>query len=93
MLSQQYTKPLHFLLNPSSSFYSLLCSTRNDSFNPSSHLFLIINLMISSFRKLTAVALCLQTKPVYFSSDNWKDRDDAAEKVYISTAESNTWVI
>ena len=45
--------------------------------------------MISSFRKLTSVALALQTKPVYFSSDNWKDRDDAAEKVYISTAESN----
>lgn len=49
--------------------------------------------MISSFRKLTSVALALQTKPVYFSSDNWKDRDDAAEKVYISSAESNISLI
>ena len=44
--------------------------------------------MISSFRKLTSVALSLQTKPVFLASDNWKDRDDAAEKVYISSAES-----
>jgi hypothetical protein len=49
--------------------------------------------MISSFRKLTSLAVTLQTRPVYFASDNWKDRDDAAEKVYISQAESRSYVI
>ena len=45
--------------------------------------------MISSFRKLASVTLRLQTKPVYFFADSWKDRDEAAEKVFISQAESN----
>jgi hypothetical protein len=27
-----------------------------------------------------------------FSGNNWKDRDEAAEKVYISQAESNDYV-
>ena len=37
------------------------------------------------------VAICMQLayRPLArFSGDNWKDRDEAAEKVYISQAES-----
>lgn len=44
--------------------------------------------MISSLRKLTSVALSLQMRPAMRFADNWKDRDEASEKVYISQAES-----
>lgn len=46
--------------------------------------------MISSLRKLTSVALNLQLRPVYRFADNWKERDEASEKVYITQAESNS---
>ncbi len=51
---------------------------------------IILIFMISSLRKLTTVALNLQLRPVYRFADNWKDRDEASEKVYISQAESNS---
>lgn len=46
--------------------------------------------MISSFRKLTSVALSMQTRPFYRFADNWKDRDEASEKVFISQSESSS---
>lgn len=45
-----------------------------------------------SLKKISSLALSLQTRPVYlFSKDGWKDRDEASEKVYISQAESKFW--
>jgi hypothetical protein len=49
--------------------------------------------MISSLRKLTSAALTMQTRPVYRFADNWKDRDEASEKVYITEAESKLEII
>lgn len=46
--------------------------------------------MISSFRKLTSVALTMQTRPLYRFADNWKERDEASEKVFISQSESSS---
>lgn len=45
--------------------------------------------LMFSLKKISSLALSLQTRPVYlFSKDGWKDRDEASEKVYISQAES-----
>lgn len=44
--------------------------------------------MISSVRKFASLAFSLQTRPVCRFADNWKDRDEASEKVYITEAES-----
>jgi hypothetical protein len=43
-----------------------------------------------SFKKLASTLIRVNTRtPVYFfAGDNWKDRDEAAEKVYITEAES-----
>ena len=48
-------------------------------------------MMMQALRKISMVAICMQLayRPLArFSGDNWKDRDEAAEKVYISQAES-----
>lgn len=50
----------------------------------------IYSWMISSFRKLTSLALSMQTRPFYCFADNWKDRDEASEKVFISQSESSS---
>lgn len=44
-----------------------------------------------SFRKIVSLAKVfkIQPKQVAFFADNWKERDEAAEKVYITRAESN----
>lgn len=44
--------------------------------------------MISSLRKLAFTACTLQARPLYRFGDNWKDRDEAAEKVYINQHDS-----
>ena len=49
--------------------------------------------MISSFRKAASFAYKLQVQPSYRFADNWKDRDEASEKVYISQAESRSFLI
>jgi hypothetical protein len=43
-----------------------------------------------SIRKLSTVLFSGQTKRIAmsFSGNNWKDRDEAAEKVFISQSES-----
>ena len=46
---------------------------------------------MQALRKISMAAVRMQLayKPLArFSGDNWKDRDEAAEKVYISQAES-----
>jgi len=44
---------------------------------------------MQSLRKLSIMAINLQKRPIaLFSKDNWKDRDEASEKVYISQTES-----
>lgn len=43
-----------------------------------------------SLRKIAAMTVKLPFRNVApFAGNNWKDRDDAAEKVYISQSESN----
>ena len=43
-----------------------------------------------SFRKLSSLAINLQRPTVaLFTSDKWKDRDAASEKVFVSQQESN----
>jgi len=44
---------------------------------------------MQSLRKLSIMTINLQKRPIaLFSKDNWKDRDEASEKVYISQTES-----
>jgi hypothetical protein len=45
---------------------------------------------MQSLKKITSLFTRLNVRaPVYgFAADNWKDRDEAAEKVYITQAES-----
>lgn len=44
--------------------------------------------------KKIAPMLCLSTRtPLFYFANNWKDRDEASEKVYITEAESNLYVI
>lgn len=43
---------------------------------------------IASLTKLVR----LQANPMASFSNNWKERDEAAEKVYISRAESNSFI-
>jgi hypothetical protein len=43
--------------------------------------------MMNTFRRLSSLALNIQKRPVVFFS-NWKERDEAAEKVFITQAES-----
>jgi hypothetical protein len=47
-----------------------------------------------SLRKIASLAVKLPFRNVApFAGGNWKDRDEAAEKVYISQAESNNHTI
>ena len=48
-----------------------------------------------SFRRITNLVFNQPTRRIAmsFSGNNWKDRDEAAEKVYISQAESKNYVI
>ena len=48
-----------------------------------------------SFRRITNLVFNQPTRRIAmsFSGNNWKDRDEAAEKVYVSQAESNTYLI
>jgi len=43
---------------------------------------------MQSLRKTALLAARLTQRPVCLKSDNWKDRDEASEKVYISQTES-----
>ena len=50
---------------------------------------------MQSFKKIvSSVARLNITRPVfYFSGDNWKNRDEASQKVYITSAESTSKTI
>ena len=47
-----------------------------------------------SLRKITSFGkiIKLQQKQVALFADNWKERDEAAEKVYITRAESKPYL-
>lgn len=47
---------------------------------------------IRNFASLTKLVR-LQANPMASFSNNWKERDEAAEKVYISRAESNPFIL
>jgi hypothetical protein len=48
-----------------------------------------------SLRRISTLVFNQTTRrlAMSFSANNWKDRDEAAEKVYISQAESKNYVI
>lgn len=48
--------------------------------------------MIQKFRQIGQLCVrTIQVRPVCMMSDKWKEREDAAENLYISQKESKPW--